>query len=297
MSSALEIKAGRGCGPRNAYVHLDLTHLPQETLQKRLPGISELAKTFANVDVSKQPIPVVPTCHYMMGGIPTNKYGQVLTQDKRGRDQVVQGLYAAGECACVSVHGANRLGANSLLEIVVFGRAVGHHINANMSDLASDRNADFEMSLSKALDRMNFWREGGKGESIDDITQEMKTIMQDDFGVFRDGETMKAGLSRLEVVKARLKNASISDKSKAFNTRLISALELDNMLAVAYTTATGAYARQESRGAHSRVDYPDRDDKHWLKHSLAFEGKDSSSREVNMKPEHVDPFPLQKREH
>ncbi len=296
-SSALEMKAGRGCGPRGDYMHLDLTHLPQETLQERLPGISDLARTFANVDVSKEPIPVVPTCHYMMGGIPTNKYGQVLTQDKLGKDTFVEGLYAAGECACVSVHGANRLGANSLLEIVVFGRAVGHHINDHIGDIAHEKNAEFDASLEKALGRVGFWRQGGGGESIDEVIQDMKKIMQEDFGVFRDGKNMQEGLAKLDVVRRRLAHASISDKSLAFNTRLVSAFELENMMAVAYTTAMAALARKESRGAHSRVDFPDRDDKNWHKHSLAFEGDRASTRAVNMQPNHVDPFPLQEREH
>jgi succinate dehydrogenase / fumarate reductase, flavoprotein subunit len=291
------MKAGRGCGPNKDYMYLDLTHLTPETLKKRLPGISELAKTFANVDVTKQPIPVVPTCHYMMGGIPTNKYGQVLTQSRLGKDQVVKGLYAAGECACVSVHGANRLGANSLLEIVVFGRAVGHHINEQFSQDAFARESVEQDAIDQALSRVNYWRSSKNGESIDEITVEMKKIMQDDFGVFRDGEHMQDGLSRLETVKARLEHASIDDKSMAFNTRLITALELDNMMAVAYASAVGAEARQESRGAHSRIDFPDRDDKHWHKHSLHFSDGKKAYRSVNMSPEHGKPFPLEEREH
>ncbi len=298
-SSALEIKAGRGCGPKKDYVMLDLTNLTPEKLHERLPGISELAKTFANVDVATQPVPVVPTCHYMMGGIPTNKYGQVVTQNSRGQDVVVEGLYAAGEAACVSVHGANRLGANSLLEIVVFGRAVGHHIIENQDQQSSSHvSGDEEASIDEALARVDFWRSGkGGSESITEISDEMKRIMQDDFGVFRDGEHMQEGLSRLDAAKARLSHASISDKSLTFNTRLIAALELENMMSVAYASAAGALAREESRGAHSRVDFPDRDDKKWHKHTLYFDDGSKSTRAVNMKPELTKGFPLEEREH
>jgi succinate dehydrogenase / fumarate reductase flavoprotein subunit len=238
-----------------------------------------------------------PVCHYMMGGIHTNKYGQVLTIGGRGRDVIVEGLYAAGECASVSVHGANRLGANSLLEIVVFGRAVGHHINDQLAQGAFAGDSLEKESIERATSRLNFWRTQRDGESIDEISREMKKIMQEDFGVFRDGEHMADGLARLETVRARLAHASIGDHSLAFNTRLITALELDNMMAVAYASAVGAQERLESRGAHSRIDYPDRDDKNWHKHSLHFEDGKKAYRKVNMAPEHGEAFPLEEREH
>lgn len=294
-SSMIEIREGRGAGPNNDYVLLKLDHLSNDVLKTRLPGITELARTFAGVDIHKDPIPVVPTCHYMMGGIPTNIHGQALTLDENGNDKVIDGLFAAGECACVSVHGANRLGANSLLDIVVFGRAVGLYLESQMREgTAMPSVSDDDVDL--ALQRLNRLENTTSGESVASVRSEMQKIMQEDFGVFRTGENMKSGYDKLKVVEEHSKNTVLADQSKVFNTARIEALELDNLMAVAKATAALADNRTESRGAHSRLDYPNRDDKHWLKHSIYFEDGRISYRPVNMQPHEVEPLPLQERE-
>ncbi len=294
-ASTMEILEGRGCGPEADHVMLKLDHLGADVLYKKLPGICELAKAFADVDPAVAPIPVVPTCHYMMGGIPTNVHGQVVTVDEKGKDQVVEGLFAAGECACVSVHGANRLGANSLLDIVVFGRAVGLELTERLSQGLSHRRAS-DAQVDAAMSRLVRWEQTKEGEDAASIRKEMKQVMQDDFGVFREEEPMEKGLEKLNSLQDRLSNAVLTDNSKVFNTARIESLELDNLMAVAKATATLARNRKESRGAHSRNDYKERDDKNWLKHSAYFEDGRVAYRSVNMTTHDVDPIPLQDRE-
>jgi succinate dehydrogenase / fumarate reductase, flavoprotein subunit len=294
-SSMMEIREGRGAGPKGDYVLLKLDHLSDEILRTRLPGITELARTFAGVDIHKDPIPVVPTCHYMMGGIPTDIHGQALTLDANGKDQVVDGLFAAGECACVSVHGANRLGANSLLDIVVFGRAVGLHLEKILKEgyeMQSVSNDDIDCALV-ALNRLESCE---KGESVALVRTELQKIMQEDFGVFRSGKHMQAGLNKLKKVAEKVENVFLADQSKVFNTARIEALELRNLLAVAQASAVLAQNRTESRGAHSRLDYPNRDDENWLKHSVYFANGQIAYRNVNMQPHEIEPFPVQERE-
>jgi succinate dehydrogenase / fumarate reductase flavoprotein subunit len=230
----------------------------------------------------------------MMGGIPTNPQAQVIDV-KKGRDHVVPGLYAAGECASVSVHGANRLGANSLLDIVVFGRAAGKHIKALLDAGYEQDNIDQD-ALNRSLSRYQRWMDNKDGPSYADLRVKLQDLMQKDFGVFRTQEAMQEGLDGLVKLREEMKSATISDRSKAFNTALIEALELDNMIEVAYATALGALNRQESRGAHSRIDYPDRDDKNWHAHLITFSDGSVGKRAVNMQPTEMDPIKLKERE-
>jgi succinate dehydrogenase flavoprotein subunit len=289
----VEIREGRGCGPKGDYVLLKLDHLGEDIINQRLPGIRDLAMTFAGVDPVKTPIPVVPTCHYIMGGIPTNIHGQVLTV-KNGQDQIVEGLYAAGECACVSVHGANRLGANSLLDLIVFGRSAGLHVQQSIREGLDYRNASIR-DMEAALAGLNRWNNNKEGDTVNDIRTELQTVMQTDFSVFRTAETMQQGFEKLKVLQQRLASSSINDKSQCFNTSRIEALELDNLMATALCTAYLANARTESRGAHARFDYPKRDDENWLKHSIYFADGTIAFRPINMKPREVDPIELQER--
>jgi succinate dehydrogenase / fumarate reductase flavoprotein subunit len=274
---------------------LKLDHLGEETLNKRLPGVCELSKTFAHVDPAEQPIPVVPTCHYMMGGLPTNKYGQVISKEPSKKEFIIDGLYAVGEVACVSVHGANRLGGNSLLDLVVFGRAAGQHLEASLKNDLPQHEAS-EQNIKKTLSRYQRWESSKKGHDPVQIRQAMQSIMQNHFGVFRTGERMKKGMIALDEVDNDLKAALLSDKSKTFNTMRIECLELDNLMAVAKATAKAAYFREESRGAHSREDFPERDDKHWLTHTLYYpKTQEMDTRPVNTTPLTVKAFPPKAR--
>ena len=291
-SMMMEILDGRGDGPDGDYVYLKLDHLGEEVLHSRLPGICELSITFAQVDPVKEPIPVVPTCHYMMGGIPTNVNGQALkfSGGHEGEDQFVNGLFAVGEVACVSVHGANRLGGNSLLDLVVFGRAAGLHIEEALRQGMTQYEPS-EEDLERALSRVNRWNESKDGESVSSLRKELQSIMQNHFGVFRKGDLMEEGVQKLAKLRERIANAHLEDKSQSFNTARVEALELDNLLEVAEATALAASGRTESRGAHSRYDFPDRDDENWLCHSV-FDPKSKKlgKRDVNFKPKTVDTF-------
>jgi succinate dehydrogenase / fumarate reductase flavoprotein subunit len=280
-SMVLEILEGRGCGPDGDHVYLKLDHLGEDTLNAKLPGILELSRTFAHADPVKEPIPVVPTCHYMMGGIPTNVDGQALTVDKDGNDQVIEGFYACGEAACVSVHGANRLGGNSLLDLVVFGRASGLFIEKQLREginLKDAREDDIERAMVN-LNRINT-SEGGEKASV--LRAELQTIMQNYFGVFRRGDYMKEGIEKLNALRPRIENVVLEDKSNAFNTARIEALELQNLFATAEATAIAAEGRTESRGAHAREDFQERDDENWLCHSIFYpDTKTLGKRDVN----------------
>lgn len=289
-SMMTEILEGRGAGPDGDHVFLKLDHLGKELLDERLPGISELSKTFAHVDPAVAPIPVVPTCHYMMGGVPTNIHGQAIVSDAEGNDSIVPGLFACGEVACVSVHGANRLGGNSLLDLVVFGRAAGLYIEEQLGQGMEEAPVS-EADIDRAMERLNKVNASTSGEDAAVLRKELQTIMQNYFGVFRDGEYMKKGREELAALRPRVENVYLSDKSNAFNTARIEALELQNLFEVAEATAIAADERTESRGAHSRSDFPDRDDENWLCHSIFDPAtKTLRKRQVNFQPKGMDAF-------
>ena len=289
-SMVLEILEGRGAGPDGDHVLLKLDHLGEDILHSRLPGIVELSKTFAHVDPVKEPIPVVPTCHYMMGGLPTNIHGQAVTRNTQGEDEPVPGLFAVGEAACVSVHGANRLGGNSLLDLVVFGRAAGIYINEALNQGVSIRESS-ETDIDEATIRMQRWNSSEQGESPTELKKELQACMQLNFGVFRKEGPMQEGIKKLEELRERIGNAHLQDKSQAFNTARLEALELDNLLEIAEATAVSAEGRKESRGAHARDDHQERDDENWLAHSI-YDPKDKSlsKRNVNFEPKTMERF-------
>jgi len=296
-----EIKEGRGCGPDKSYINLDMTHLGAETIALRLPSVFEIGHNFANVDITKDPIPVIPTIHYQMGGIPTNIHGQVVTPDGQGGQKVVNGLYAVGECACVSVHGANRLGTNSLLDIVVFGRAAGKHIvkfnNENDSHKPLPENGA-DISLVR-VDRLDNSKSGDYAQKVAD---DIRNTMQKHASVFRTQASMDEGVVKIAAMRDSVSNITLADKSKIFNTARIEALEVDNMMEAAQATMVSAAARKECRGAHTVLDYDrpaddatcplGRDDVNWLKHTLWDRKTNSLSyKPVNLKPLTVDSVP------
>ncbi|WP_372737648.1 succinate dehydrogenase flavoprotein subunit [Neptunomonas sp.] len=290
-SMILEILDGRGCGPDGDHVYLKLDHLGEEVLHSRLPGICELSKTFAHADPVKEPIPVVPTCHYQMGGVATNIGGQALAPDKDGGHTVIEGLFACGEVACVSVHGANRLGGNSLLDLVVFGRAAGIQIEKQMREGYAVKDAS-EADLERAMARLNRLNGSSEGADVATVRKELQATMQLYFGVFRDGESMQKGLALLADIRKKADNLYLDDKSHAFNTARIEALELQNLMEVAEATAIAAEVRTESRGAHARNDFTERDDENWLCHSVYYpQDKTIGKRAVNFTPKTVPAFP------
>lgn len=295
----IEIREGRGCGPNKDYVLLKLDHLGEAVISKHLPGIRQTCITFLGIDPVDTAIPVFPTAHYVMGGIPTNRFGQVVIPVKDTPEEPVPGLYAAGECACVSVHGGNRLGGNSLLDILVFGRAAANHIIDYLKENRYPRPLD-ENSVEAAKQRLQRWDqsdlpEDSSAESVAVLRAELKQVMETHCGVFRNDEVLHEGVEKVEQLVERMKYARTDDHSSVFNTAKVEALELENLMGVALATIHSAYARHESRGAHSRTDYTERDDKAWMRHSLYSLEHGLDYKPVRTKPMSVDSFPPKPR--
>ncbi len=294
-----EIKEGRGCGPNKDYIHLDMTHLGAETILKRLPSVFEIGHNFANVDITKEPIPVVPTIHYQMGGIPTNVNGQVVAPKNGNPNEVINGLYAVGECSCVSVHGANRLGTNSLLDLLVFGRAAGNHIVDAFKSIDKSHKPLPADAADATLARLARLDANTSGEYAQDVANDLRAAMQQHAGVFRTQASMDEGVVKVAAIAERVKAIGLKDKSKVFNTARIEALEVDNLIESAQATMVSAAARKESRGAHTVNDYGDtpahpngRNDEQWLKHTLWYsEGNRLDYKPVQLKPLTVESVP------
>lgn len=300
---SIEVREGRGCGPNKDHVLLKLDHLGEDVIQKRLPGIRQTCITFLGIDPAESPIPVFPTAHYTMGGIPTNRYGQVVIPVKDTPEEPVAGLYAAGECACVSVHGGNRLGGNSLLDILVFGRAAANHIIEYLKENKYHKVIDEDIVNAAVLKAKRFDMESDQASAASDeanetvakLRKELKQVMEDHCSVFRDRDFLKQGVAKVESLCDRMKYLKIDDQSNTFNTAKVEAFELENLMACALATIHSAYAREESRGAHSRVDYPDRDDKSWMRHSLYSFENGLDYKPVRTKPLSVESFPPKPR--
>ncbi|OOY44635.1 hypothetical protein BOV91_00855 [Solemya velum gill symbiont] len=291
-----EVKEGRGCGPNKDFVYLHLDHLGEEVLQKRLPGIRATSIAFLGIDPVDAPIPIYPTAHYVMGGVPTDRFGQVVVPVGTGPEEAVPGLYAAGECACASVHGGNRLGGNSLLDILVFGRAAANNMIEALKENPSHKTLSQE-SIDAAVTNLTRWDDISEGsETVEGLRNELQRTMETYCGVYRDKTMLDEGVEKVRELLKRLPNARLKDHSKIFNTARIEALELENLMQLSLATIVSAQAREESRGAHSRVDFPTRDDDKWMKHSLFFmEGERLDYKPVRSKPLTVESFPPKER--